>query len=97
MAKAGSIQAVTGSVLAHNAQGQVRELKVGDIVYENELIETPAGTHVAILLDNGNVINLSELSTVVLDETVTDKVDAYDAIVHEVEMLQNLIESDEDI
>ncbi|MCP3952407.1 MAG: retention module-containing protein, partial [Desulfobacterales bacterium] len=97
MAKAGSIQAITGSVLAHNSQGQVRELNVGDIVYENEIIETPAGTHVTILLDNGNVINLSELSTVLLDETVTDKVDAYNAMVHEVEMLQELIESGEDI
>ena len=97
MAKAGSIQAVTGRVLAHNAQGQVRELKAGDIVYENELIETPAGTHVKILLDNGNVINLAELSTVIIDETVTGEVDAYDAILHEVDMLQTALETGGDI
>ena len=44
MAKAGSIQTVTGPVTARTPEGQTRELLPGDFVYENELIETPAGS-----------------------------------------------------
>ena len=97
MAKAGSIQSVSGPVTARTPLGEVRELLPGEFVYENELIETPAGSFVTILLDNGNTIHLGESTKVLLDESVLDQVDPYDAIVHEVEMLQKLIESGADL
>jgi|GEM_PF-959838 len=97
MAKTGSIQSISGPVTARTPLGEVRELLPGEYVYENELIETPAGSFVTILLDNGKTIHLSESSKVLLDDSVLDQVDPYDAIVHEVEMLQKLIESGAEI
>ena len=93
MAKAGSIQSISGPVTARTPLGEVRELLPGEFVYENELIETPAGSFITILLDNGNTIHLGESARVLLDDSVLSQVDPYDAIVHEVEMLQKLIES----
>jgi hypothetical protein len=52
MAQAGRIQTLSGPVTARTPQGQVRELHVGDIVYENELIETSNGAQITIVLNN---------------------------------------------
>ncbi|WP_299978465.1 retention module-containing protein, partial [Desulfobacula sp.] len=97
MAQAGSIKEISGSVNARTSTGQVRELNVGDIVYENELIETTGGSRVTIELDNGKTINLSENAQILIDESVTGVVDARDAVVSEVEGLQAALEAGEEI
>jgi hypothetical protein len=97
MAQTGIIKETSGSVIARTPQGQTRNLKAGDIVYENELIETSGTSRVVISLDNGNTINLGENATVLLDETVDGKVDVYDAIIHDVDMMQSALETGEDI
>ncbi|MCP4116071.1 MAG: retention module-containing protein, partial [Desulfobacteraceae bacterium] len=97
MAQAGIIQTISGSIIARTPQGDVRELKIGDVVYENEFIEAANGSHATISDMNGNLINLAENSKVLLDETVTGKVDAYDAVIHEVDNLQNALVEGEDI
>ncbi|MBU1171584.1 MAG: retention module-containing protein, partial [Proteobacteria bacterium] len=97
MAQAGIIQTLSGSVIARTPQGQVRELKTGDLVFENELIETSNASHIVISLVNGNIINLDENAKILIDETVIGKVDVYDAIVHDVDVLQNALENGEDI
>ncbi|MBC2705192.1 retention module-containing protein, partial [Desulfobacula sp.] len=97
MAQAGSIKAISGSVSAQTSTGQVRELNVGDMVYENELIVTSNGSRVTIELDNGKTINLSENAQVLIDESVTGVVDARDAVVSEVESLQAALEAGEEI
>jgi len=97
MAQAGSIKAISGSVSAQTSTGQVRELNVGDIIYENELIVTTGGSRITIELDNGKTINLSENAQVLIDESVTGVVDARDAVVSEVESLQAALEAGEEI
>ena len=49
MAQCGKIQAITGLVTARTAEGDVRELQLGDFVYENEIIETSTGASASIL------------------------------------------------
>ena len=97
MAQAGSIKEISGSVSARTSQGQVRELNVGDLVYENELIVTSDGSSVTIELDNGKTINLSENAQILIDESVIGVVDARDAVVSEVEGLQAALEAGEEI
>ena len=97
MAQAGSIKEISGSVSAQSSTGQVRELNVGDIIYENELIVTTGGSRVTIELDNGKTINLSENAQILIDESVIGVVDARDAVVSEVEGLQAALEAGEEI
>ena len=97
MAQAGSIKEISDSVSARTSQGQVRELNVGDLVYENELIETSDGSRVTIELDNGKTIDLSENAQILIDESVIGVVDVRDAVVSEVESLQAALEAGEDI
>jgi len=97
MAQAGSIKAISGSVSAQTSTGQVRELNIGDIIYENELILTSDGAKITIELDNGKTINLSENAQIFIDESVIGVVDAHDAVVSEVESLQAALEAGEDI
>ena len=97
MAQAGSIKEISGSVSARTSQGQVRELNVGDLVYENELIETSDGSRVTIELDNGKTIDLSENAQILIDESVIGVVDARDAVVSEAESMQAALEAGEDI
>ncbi|MCB2170587.1 MAG: retention module-containing protein, partial [Deltaproteobacteria bacterium] len=97
MAQAGSIQTLSGPATARTPQGQVRELHVGDIVYENELIQTSNGAHITIILNNGDLIRLAQNAEVLLDASVGGPLDKYDAIVHDVEALQNALLNNEDI
>ena len=97
MAQAGSIQSLSGVVTARTSTGQIRELHIGDIVYENELIETGDGSFITISLNDGNLIRLTPNSELLLDESVSTPIDVYDAIVHDVEALQNALLNDEDI
>ena len=97
MAQAGSIQTISGPATATTPQGQVRELHVGDIVYENEFIETSNGAQISIVLNDGNIVRLTQNSEVLLDASVGGPIDKYDAIVHDVEALQNALLNNEDI
>ena len=97
MAQAGSIQSLSGLVTARTSQGQIRELHIGDILYENELIETTDGAYITIALNAGNLIRLTPNSELLLDESVDSPIDIYDAIVHDVEALQNALVNNEDI
>ena len=97
MAQAGSVQTIAGSVTARTSQGQVRQLFVGDIVYENELIQTSDGAQITIVLNDGDLIRLVQNSEVLLDASVGGPIDQYDAIVHDVEALQNALLNNEDI
>ena len=97
MAQAGSVQTISGLVTARTPQGQVRELHIGDIVYENELIETSNGAQIVIALNDGDVIRLAQNSEVLIDASVGGPIDQYDAIVHDVEALQNALLNNEAI
>ena len=101
MAQCGKIQAINGLVTARTPEGDVRELQLGDFVYENEIIETSTGANVSILQADGNVIALKDNDQVFLDESVNGSIDPSDAVVQEVAALQEAIvqalENGEDI
>ncbi len=96
MAQAGIIKTITGIVNARTPDGQVRQLMAGDMVYENEIIETSAGSEITIELSSGKSLALAENSQVVLDETVITVVDEQDAVVTRAQELQAALEAGED-
>lgn len=91
MAQCGKIQAITGLVTARTAEGDVRELQLGDFVYENEIIETSTGASASILQEDGNVIALRSNDQIYLDESVNGSIAPSDAVVQEVAALQEAI------
>ena len=97
MAQVGRIKATVGSVRVRTPDGQVRQLFVGDVIYEDEIIETAADSGVTIELNNGRTLNLAESSQVVIDETVVTTVDSQNEAVTEDLELQAALELDEEI
>ncbi len=98
MAQAGTIQQISGLVTARTPLGQVRELTAGDLVHENDLIETSDNAGVTVSLDSGRIIHLPETAQILIDESVTDVIDARDAtarpaVVQEVEAMQQSVDS----
>ncbi|MEY4139691.1 MAG: hypothetical protein RLZZ371_1873, partial [Pseudomonadota bacterium] len=61
----------TGQVIAVNAQGVQRSVKVGDVLQKGEILRTPAGTAVELLMDDGKPMQVSANQAVRLDEHVT--------------------------
>ncbi|QAR33327.1 retention module-containing protein [Geovibrio thiophilus] len=97
MAQAGTIKSISGTVTAQSADGQVRSLGVGDIVFENEIIQTGIGGAVVIVLADNKEISLGENAEMMLDETVIASVEGDDASVSDVEALQAALEAGENI
>ncbi|TKB24764.1 retention module-containing protein, partial [Desulfopila sp. IMCC35006] len=91
MAQSGKIQAITGLVTARTQEGQVRELHVGDIVYDNEIIATSTGASVSIIQEDGQIITLAESDQILLDESVNGTIAPTDAVIQEVAELQAAI------
>ncbi len=97
MAQAGTVKSISGMVTARGADGQVRTLAVGDIVFDNEIIETGAGGSIVITLADNKEIALGENAQMLLDETVTASVENEDASISDVEALQAALEAGENI
>ncbi|CAG35245.1 Ig-like domain-containing protein [Desulfotalea psychrophila] len=91
MALSGKIQAVTGLVTARTSEGEVRELRVGDFVYENDTIITADGASLSIIQEDGNLINLAGNEQLLLDESVLAAIDPSDAVSDEQSALQDAI------
>ncbi|MDD9305260.1 MAG: hypothetical protein HUK40_24195 [Desulfobacter sp.] len=58
MAIAGTIQLITGTVTitATDSNGQTRELKPGDAVYEGETLKTEGNISISLVNENGDEI-----------------------------------------
>ncbi len=101
MTQSGKIQAINGLVTARTPDGQVRELKLGDLVYENEIIETSNGATISIIQLDGNMVALEGNDQIVLDESVNSSTDPSDSVIDEVTQLQEAIveaiQNDQDI
>ncbi|MCD8566824.1 MAG: retention module-containing protein [Geovibrio sp.] len=97
MAQAGTIKSISGTVTALGADGQVRTLGIGDIVFENEIIQTGIGGSVVITLADNKEISLGENAEMMLDETVIASVESGDASVSDVDALQAALEAGENI
>ncbi|HTJ96895.1 MAG TPA: retention module-containing protein, partial [Rhodocyclaceae bacterium] len=66
----GKVVLLQGQVTARDEHGQVRVLKLGDIVFEGEVLVTKDGSRVEIGFDNGSHFLLREHETVTLDSAV---------------------------
>ncbi len=66
----GKVASIEGQVFAKGASGVVRMLKVGDPVYEGDIIQTPAGGRVELAFDNGSAYFLRDKESVTLDRMV---------------------------
>ena len=91
MAQSGKIQAITGLVTARSQEGAVRELHVGDAVFENEIIATATGASISIVQEDGNIIALTGDDQILLDESVNGSIAPSDAVVQDVADLQEAI------
>ena len=91
MAQVGKVQAITGIVTARTENGQVRELQVGDFIYENEIITTSADANLSIVGEDGSVISLAGNDQLLVDESVFGDIDPRDAVIQEVAELQEAI------
>ena len=95
MTQAGRVQESSGLVTAKGLDGQARELKVGDIIYENELVETATGASVSIIQDDGNLIELAADEKLFLDDSVSDVI--AEDVVELQEALTQALENEGDI
>ena len=68
----GSVALVEGIAFATNENGEQRRLKVGDPVFEGEVIVTSEGGRVELVFDHGGSLLLRSSETVTLDSTVFD-------------------------
>ncbi len=91
MAQSGKIQAITGLVTARTQEGTVRELHVGDVVFENEIIATATGASISIVQEDGNILALTGDDQILLDESVNGSIAPSDAVVQDVADLQEAI------
>ncbi|MEH6519091.1 MAG: retention module-containing protein, partial [Halioglobus sp.] len=56
-----NVVAVIGTAYARNADGELRELKPGDVLLEGETVVTPDGSRVELELTNGNPFIVSDV------------------------------------
>ncbi|MBU0750531.1 MAG: retention module-containing protein, partial [Gammaproteobacteria bacterium] len=66
----GIVALVEGQVFARAADGTQRQLKVGDPVFEGDVLLTGADSRVELTFDNGNKFLLREKESVTLDSAV---------------------------
>ncbi len=68
----GVVKALIGEVTATAADGSIRTLQIGDMVYANELVSTGDGGAVEIEFADGSVMDLGRNSQAMLDSEVFD-------------------------
>lgn len=68
----GSITALIGTATATSLDGTVRNLQVGDKVFQNDIITTGAAGAIEIEFNDGNVMDMGRDSQAVLDSAVFD-------------------------
>uniref|UniRef100_UPI00261EC2ED retention module-containing protein n=1 Tax=uncultured Methylophaga sp. TaxID=285271 RepID=UPI00261EC2ED len=68
----GIVKTLTGEVTATAADGSIRTLQVGDMVYANELISTGQAGAVEIEFADGSIMDLGRSSQAMLDSAVFD-------------------------
>ena len=66
----GKVVSLQGEVTARSPDGSVRQLKLGDVIYENDVIVTAANGHVELAFDQGRSYLVHEGETITLDASV---------------------------
>ncbi len=70
----GKVVLIEGVAFAQNTDGEQRQLKFGDPVFEGEVLVTTAGGRVELAFDQGGKFLLRSRETVTLDSTVFDNI-----------------------
>ena len=71
MSQIATVVAVSGAAFAVDANGNRRALKAGDVLQQGEVVQTPAGSKVELLMDDGKLLAVAPEQSVKLDESVT--------------------------
>ena len=66
----GKVASIQGEAFAKEANGVMHQLKVGDPVFEGEMIQTPPGGRVELAFNNGAVYFVRDKESVTLDSMV---------------------------
>jgi VCBS repeat-containing protein len=69
---AGKVAHLEGQAFARSSDGSQRQLKLGDAVYEGEVIITREGSKIELAFDQGHTYLLREKETLTLDSSVYD-------------------------
>ncbi len=76
-----TVNAVFGTAYARNAAGELRELKPGDVLLENETVVTPDGASVELAMSDGSPLVVADVPELTLTrdlmaETATTREEA---------------------
>lgn len=66
----GRVASVQGEAMAKGSDGNLRQIKVGDPVFEGELIQSPPGGHVELSFNDGTAYFVRDKEAVTLDSRV---------------------------
>ncbi|MFC0348983.1 retention module-containing protein, partial [Undibacterium danionis] len=66
----GKVVALQGQAIVKSPDGKQHQLKVGDVVYEKDVIVTMPGAHVELAFDSGHTYAIRQNETVSLDASV---------------------------
>ncbi|MES1982552.1 MAG: retention module-containing protein [Pseudomonadota bacterium] len=66
----GEVSAIKGTASVKDSSGHMRRLKVGDKIYEGDVIVTSAGSMADITIADGTILHISEHRTAVIDSDV---------------------------
>ncbi len=72
MAKIATVVAVTGKAFAIGTDGKMREIKAGDEIDNDEIVQTASGAHVELQMLDGQTIAVAPEHAVKLDDSVTE-------------------------
>jgi len=75
VAKIGIVKVIIGSVQAVSTENTARLLQLGDAVFKDELITTSTNAAISIEFDDGNQLDLGQLSQIALTSDVYDIAD----------------------
>ena len=65
-----TVNAVIGTAYARNANGELRELKPGDVLLERETVVTPDGASVELSLSDGSPLLVADVPELTLTPDV---------------------------
>ncbi len=68
----GTVSILIGTATATSADGTVRTLHIGDIIYADDLISTGPSAALEITFADGSLMDLGRSSQLVLDDAVYD-------------------------
>jgi VCBS repeat-containing protein len=72
MAQIATVVAVTGKAFAIGMDGKIRAIRAGDLIEEDEIVQTAAGGHVELKMLDGQTMSVAPEHALKLDESVAE-------------------------